>query len=634
MLDDEGNPVTHWDGRTTKPHPVTGKEVPDESARVPVMTYINPRPAVWPEADYVVGNPPFIGPALMRQALGDGYTEAVRKVHKDISSSSDFVMYWWNHAAALARAGKIHRFGFVSTNSLRQKFNRRVLQEHMSGSVDGEGPPSLPPLSLLFAIPDHPWVDAADGAAVRIAMTCATSGEHDGLLRHVVTETAGDGDGYEVELDETRGKIQADLTIGANVAGAVELKANAEVSCPGVKLHGAGFIVTSEEASRLGLGKVEGLEKHIRGYRNGRDLTSIPRCAMVIDLFGLSENEVRTKYPDAYQWVLERVKPERDNNNRKSYRDNWWIHGEARGNFRPALHDLPRYIATVETSKHRFFQFLDASILPDNRLVCFAVADAYNLGVLNAKAHVLWSLTTGGVLEDRPVYNKSLCFETFPFPDPTPTQRQRIRELGEQLDAHRKARQAAHPALTMTGMYNVLEKLQSCEPLTAKEKTFHEQGLVSVLKQLHDDLDAAVFEAYGWPIDLSDEEILERLVSLNSERAAEEARGKVRWLRPEFQNPDGTAEQQGELVVDMGKRTPNVQAPPSNAQRTPWPKTLPDQVRAVREALIEAGQPVTSDVVARRFTRARKDKVGSILETLVTVGQARLTEDGRFVGGQ
>src|SRR5436309_1972762 len=125
-----------------------------------------------------------------------------------------------------------------------------------------------------------------------------------------------------------------------------------------------------------------------------------------------------------------------------------------------------------------------------------------------------------------------------PFAAPS-AEAARIRELGERLDAHRKRQQEMHPALTITGMYNVLEKLRSGEPLTAKEKVIHEKGLVSVLKQIHDDLDAAVFDAYGWPRDLTDEAILERLVALNAERAAEEARGLVRWLRPEFQNPQG-----------------------------------------------------------------------------------------------
>ena len=115
-----GQPVTRWDGRTTKPHPVTGEQVPDERARVPVYRYLNPRPAEWPEADYVVGNPPFIGTARMREALGDGYAEAIRSVYPNVPDSADYVMYWWDKAAELARAGKIKRFGFITTNSLRQ----------------------------------------------------------------------------------------------------------------------------------------------------------------------------------------------------------------------------------------------------------------------------------------------------------------------------------------------------------------------------------------------------------------------------------------------------------------------------------------------------------------------------------
>ena len=96
-------------------------------------------------------------------------------------------------------------------------------------------------------------------------------------------------------------------------------------------------------------------------------------------------------------------------------------------------------------------------------------------------------------------------------------------------------------------MYNVLEKLRSGEPLTAKEKTIHDDGLVSVLKKIHDDLDAAVFDAYGWPATLTDDQLLEKLVALNHQRAAEEKRGKIRYLRPSFQcpQPSESAERAG-----------------------------------------------------------------------------------------
>ena len=171
--DNAGRPVMRWDGRGMKPHPVTGKDVPDESQQIAVWKYVKPRKAKWPAADFIVGNPPFIGAATMRNALGDGYVEALRATWKDVPESADFVMYWWQHAAEAARKGEVRRFGFITTNSLRQTFNRRVIEAQMSAK---------PPLSLAFAIPDHPWVDSKDGAAVRIAMSVGESGAQPGRL--------------------------------------------------------------------------------------------------------------------------------------------------------------------------------------------------------------------------------------------------------------------------------------------------------------------------------------------------------------------------------------------------------------------------------------------------------------------
>jgi len=237
------------------------------------------------------------------------------------------------------------------------------------------------------------------------------------------------------------------------------------------------------------------------------------------------------------------------------------------------------------------------------------------------------------LLEDRPVYVKTTCFETFPFPEATEEQKVRIRALGEQLDAHRKRQQEQHTGLTMTGMYNVLAKLRSGEALTAKEKTIHEQGLVSVLMQLHDELDAAVAQAYGWPTDLPDAEILERLVALNAARAAEEAQGNIRWLRPEFQCPEGASETQAELGVSGGSQKTEVGGQKASAKKPAWPKTLPDQVRELRAALAAASSPVTAEELARTFARARTDRVADLLETLAALGQARKMDDGRYSAG-
>ncbi len=184
--------------------------------------------------------------------------------------------------------------------------------------------------------------------------------------------------------------------------------------------------------------------------------------------------------------------------------------------------------------------------------------------------------------------------------------------------------------LTMTGMYNVLEKLHNGEALTAKEKQIHEWAATTVLKELHDELDAAVFDAYGWPASLSDEEILERLVALNHERADEEKRGLIRWLRPDYQNPDGaTAVTQTE--AELAERTP-AKAKAAALKKRPWPKALPEQVQALREVLAELPEAADEATLAKAFKGARKDKLSEILATLEVTGLARRTDAGLWEG--
>ncbi|WP_426147703.1 type IIL restriction-modification enzyme MmeI [Polaromonas sp. DSR2-3-2] len=517
-------------------------------------------------------------------------------------------------------------------------------------------------VAISFAIPDHPWVDSANGAAVRIAMTvgsreaAASAGKAaveavPARLLSVTSEQTGEFGEVAVTLAESTGLISADLSVGANVAAAGTLQSNENLSNRGVQLFGGGFMVTPEETALLlplplGEGWGEGQrtpQTIIRDYRNGRDLTDAPRGVKVIDLFGLSAEQARTQFPAVYQWLLERVKPERDQNNRATYRDNWWIHGEPRKVMRKQLADLPRYIATAETAKHRVFQFLDASILPDNKLIAIAMSDAFHLGVLSSRPHVAWAMATGswlGVGNDS-VYVKTRCFETFPFPDEdtglTPELRQRIGVLAEQIDAHRKRQQAASPGLTLTGTYNVLEALREGRPLSTKEKIIHTQGLVSVLKELHDELDAAVLLAYGLTPGEDTDALLTHLVSLNASRAAEEKTGRIRWLRPAFQNPALAASltnqellasaplaQQVDLALDVPlEDVPAAATGPQAAQ--PWPGTLPDQVRAVAHIL--AGTPIALPQTAiEACFKGRgpwKKSLPRILDTLEALGRAR-----------
>ncbi|WBU61176.1 class I SAM-dependent DNA methyltransferase [Paracoccus albus] len=624
-MDADGNPVTRWDGVTTIRHAVTGEEVPDPAARVQVYDYAKPKATIWPQVDFIVGNPPFIGASRLRDSLGDGYVEALWKAYPKMPQSADLVMFWWEKAALAARAfdakkGKgTRRFGLITTNSLRQTFNRRVVEPHLNDPKK--------PLSLLFAIPDHPWVDATLGAAVRIAMTVGAAGNRQGRLLSVVTESReqSEADGRAVTFDMQVGKIFANLQIGADVAGAKPLKANEGIANRGAFLIGMGFLGTKEELTSLSQGTDAIQKRVVRPFVGGTDLVQRNRQHWVVDFWGLDEKRVQSVYPALFQKILDEVKPARDQNNMKWRRENWWVFGDPARGYRAATAELNHMIVTSRTAKHRIFQTASPDFMPESEVVTFGLEKTFYISVLSSKIHVIWSLAAGSRLGmgNDPRYNSSLCFDPFPFPDLTEPQKTRLRELGEELDAHRKRQQAAHPTLTLTQMYNVLEKLRAGDRIEGKDREIYDHGLIAILRDLHDQIDAEVAAAYGWPADLTDEEILFRLVALNNERAAEEAQGHIRWLRPDYQNPEGrmAAAKDSQTAMDMGVV--------ETAQKEPWPKTLPDQIAAVREALETAGE-ATPEQIARRFLRARTTSVQPLLESLAALGQATVLEDGRY----
>jgi len=273
----------------------------------------------------------------------------------------------------------------------------------------------------------------------------------------------------------------------------------------------------------------------------------------------------------------------------------------------------------------------------------FALPDALHLGVLSSRVHVAWALAAGGTLEDRPRYNKSLCFESFPFPDLdtglTPALAENIRQLAEQIDSHRKARQVVHDDLTLTALYNVLEKLRSKAPLTSKEKVIHGQGLVGVLGSLHDELDSAVLQAYGWDdlqLPADTDTLLERLVALNTRRTAEEVAGTIRWLRPEFQRVQSQGDQ---IVIEVSTESgPDEEIGGANPFKSkvittrPWPSGLTEQIKAVAEVLAQSGASFDRDELAAHFSgRGRwRDRLPTLLDTLAALGRARVSADGKW----
>ena len=399
---------------------------------------------------------------------------------------------------------------------------------------------------------------------------------------------------------------------------------------------------------------------------NGKDVNARSRGAFVIDTDGFTSDRLRIEQAQAYQWLRERVKPARDQNPRATRRVNWWLFGENHPRMRASISGLSRFTITVLTSKHRVFSFLSGGILPDQTLVVIGSDSAALLGVLSSGIHVRWALNAGGTLEDRPRYNKSVCFEPFPFPNlaDQPALAAQIASTAEELDSHRKRQQAAHAALTLTDMYNVLDALRLGRALTAKEKLTHTHGLVSVLAELHDALDALVLQAYGWS-DLApalvgqpggtlpwpekpaaqaaaEEELLLRLVALNAERAAEEAGGTVRWLRPEFQDParrgapamptatqdemDLVTEADADTATPPAKKGRKTAPTAAASTKRPWPNTLPEQMRGVAGVLTSTARPIGVDVIESAFTGRGpwKRRIPQILDALAALGRARM----------
>lgn len=583
-----------------------------------------PRRPDWPAADYIVGNPPFIGGKDLRVRLGDAYATALWQAHPHMNPSADFVMYWWDRAAALLTAPgtRLHRFGFVTTNSITQAFSRRVIERRMAAD---------PPVGLVLAIADHAWTQATpDAAAVRIAMTVAQAGRPEGVLLAVLAEAALDSDTPRIALGGTRGRINADLTIGTDLTAARPLRANDALCSRGMSLHGAGFLVTHDEAVGLGLGRRAGLERHIRPYRNGRDLTGVSRDLWAIDLFELEDDEARRRFPEVYQHLLRTVRPERAGNRRASYRDRWWSFGEPRRALRPALADLPRYIVTVETAKHRLFQFLDAGILPDNKLICIATDRACHLGVLQSRIHRAWYLANAGMMGvyDRPaVYAKTSSFDPFPFPPDDEAADAAIAALAEEIDAMRREVVAGHADLTLTGLYNLREKLMLGATLTRPEQDRRQRGRVDILMELHDRLDRAVAAAYGWPGDLDDRAMVARLVALNGERLAEEARGQVRWLRPDWQRDEAAV-----AIPSLHLVSPETGAVRPAAPRSPRPAFPRDAIgqTAFVLAALRGGGEMDAASIASGFAQGRRieRRVQATLEALVRLGHVSVERSG------
>jgi type II restriction/modification system DNA methylase subunit YeeA len=438
----------------------------------------------WPAVDVIIGNPPFLGGKRLRSELGDAYVDALFGLYDgQVPREGDLVCYWFEKARAQIEAGRAKRAGLLATNSIRGGANRKVL-ERIKHSGD-----------IFWAESDRDWI--LEGAAVRVSMVGFDGGDDATRMLDGQPATA----------------ISSSLATSIDLTKALRLSENSDLSFMGVTPAGAFDIPEALARSWMALPLNPNGRPNsdvLRPYLNGQDITARSRGVWTID-FGLMTNNEAALFEAPFEHLGKHVYPVRSLNRRASYARNWWRYAETRPEMRRAVESLDRFIVTPRVSKHRLFVWVPTGTLIDSATFLFAREDDYFFGVLHSKPHELWALRTGTSLEDRPRYTPTTTFETFPFPWPPGR---------EPLD------DALVEAIAAAARELVYLRDAWLNPPGASEAELKKRTLTNLynarptwLDNAHKQLDAAVFAAYGWPRELADEEILERLLALNLERA-------------------------------------------------------------------------------------------------------------------
>ena len=442
----------------------------------------------WGSADVIIGNPPFLGGKKLRTELGDPYINTLFDLYDSrVSREADLVCYWFERARRLVADGDVRRVGLIATNSIRGGANRQVLQK-----IKDVG-------NIFMAWSDRPWV--VEGAAVRVSMVGFDGGqEQDKTLN-----------GLPIH------EINADLTGTVDLTVAKRLPENVTIAFMGDTKVGP-FDIDEQTAQGLlaASGNPHGRPNSdvIVPWINALDVTRRPRNMWIID-FGIDvTEEAAARYEKPFAYIQRHVKPFRAT--AKSGDKTgvpWWIHQRPRGDMRKSLHGLSRFIVTPSVSKYRVFVWVKPPTLPDHAVLVFARDDDYFFGVLHSTLHEIWALRMGTWLGkgNDPRYTPTTTFETFPFPWPPgqePQDNPRVQAIAE------AARELVHYRDTWLNP-------QGASDAELKQRTLTKlyNACPTWLDNAHKKLDKAVFAAYGWPDNLSDEEILERLLALNLQRA-------------------------------------------------------------------------------------------------------------------
>ena len=430
--------------------------------------------AVWPATDCIIGNPPFLGASHVRGALGDDFVNWIKREF-DVGVK-DLCVYWFRRTQDHLTPGQ--RAGLVGTNSISQNLGRSASLEYVvqTGGVitdavssqkwPGEAKVHVSLVSWVKQPPTSPTVVTLDGLAVS---------------------------GVTPELRSTERSTGAVTRLPANRGRCFE----------GPSPKAAGMIISSDEATEL-LALGDEYRDVVRPYLTAADIADDPGqrpSRWVID-FGLRRLEEAQAYPAALTIVRERVKPERERNNRKSYREKWWIFAEPRTAMRQALQGLRRFAVTAGHAKRVLVCWCEPWTLASNATDVFAVEDDFSMGVLCSRAHGAWAWSRSSTLETRLRYTPTTVFETFAWPDPVnPEQRAVVAETCRRLLA-RRSEICGQEQIGLTTLYNAVD-----------------EGAWADLKALHRELDVAVAACYGWPASVAqdDDELVRRLTELNRE---------------------------------------------------------------------------------------------------------------------
>ena len=407
----------------------------------------------WPQADAVIGNPPYFGSQQLRTRLGDEYVEWLKTEFG--VGVKDYCVYWFRKAHEQLEEGG--RAGLVGTNSISQN---RARGESLQYIVDQGG-------VITDAVSKQPW---SGEAVVNVSIV-------NWIKAPMAAPTKVTLDGDPVE-----GITPALRAEGLDVSQADRLPENRSLVFQGPIPAGDGFVLAPEEARELLAHDDADYSHVVRPYLIGKDIAEDPHQSprrWIID-FNELPLEDASEYPNALDKVRERVKPFRDTNRDRGFREKWWLFGRPRPAMRSAISDLTRYVAGNAQGKRIFFAWQDPATCPSNLTNVFAFDDDYSMGVLLSSPHHEWARQWSTLRVDIR-YTPTSAFETFPWPAPSPEQRERIADAASQVIARRQII-CAEREIGLTTLYNEVD-----------------DGAYTDLRALHGDLDRAVAGAYGWP---------------------------------------------------------------------------------------------------------------------------------------